>query len=316
MGICFLFPGQGAQYPGMGRDLFDDVAEIRNLFELASEVTGRDCSNLVFNSSEEELKETENTQIAVTLINIATAMVLIDRGITSAACAGFSLGEIAALWNAGSLSTETTIAVAAERGRIMADASRAHGSGSDAPGMAAVLGLDIEDALPVIKELENQGVYLANHSSPTQIVVAGTAKGLDSADELFEKAGAMRYIRLKVSGPFHSPMMEEARIQFAEYLGSVEFSDPQMPFVSNSTGAIPASGEAAKQNCIDQLVSPVRWVATEELLLGKGFDHYLETGPGKVLSGLWKSFYKKQKCLPVGTLEAIDSLSKEMGEEA
>ena len=314
MANCFLFPGQGAQYPGMGQDLFDDAGIVRDFFKLASEITGRDCANLVFNSTEEDLKETENTQIAVSLINMSTALMLEDRGITSSACAGFSLGEIAALWNAGVLTIEATIAVAAKRGRIMAAASQAHGS--DTPGMAAVLGLDLEDAKPVLEELNDQGVYLANHSSPTQIVIAGTAKGLDKADELFEKAGAMRYIRLKVSGPFHSPMMESARIEFAEYLGSVEFSDPSKPFISNSTGTIPRSGEEAKQNCIDQIVSPVRWVATEELLLGIGFDTYLETGPGKVLSGLWKSFHKKQKCLPIGTLEAIELLSDEAENEA
>ena len=316
MAICFLFPGQGAQYPGMGQDLFDDGSNIRDLFDLASDVTGRDCARLVFQSSEGELKETENTQIAVSLINIATAMVLEDRGIVSSACAGFSLGEIAALWNAGVLSTETTIAVSAERGRIMAEASRDHGSGDESPGMAAVLGLDLEEAGPVLEELKDQGVYLANHSSPTQIVVAGTAKGLDRADELFEKAGAMRYVRLKVSGPFHSPMMESARERFAEYLETVDFSDPDKTFISNSTGTICRSGKEAKQNCIDQIVTPVRWVATEEVLLGIGFDTYLETGPGSVLSGLWKSFYKKQKCLPMGTLEAIESLREEAGKEA
>ena len=305
MTYCFLFPGQGAQYPGMGRDLFDHSTNVRSLFEDASNIVGRDCGKLVFESSEEELRLTENTQIAVILVNLSAAIVLAEEGIESNASAGFSLGEISALWDAGVLSTESAISIAAERGRAMADAAESLGSGEDAPGMTAVLGLNISEAQPVIEQLADDGVYLANHSSPTQIVIAGTAAGLKRAEPLFAGAGAMKQVRLKVSGPFHSPLMEPARVRFAGYLDQVPFENPTKPFVSNSTGLPVSSGLEAKQNCIEQLISPVQWVKSEESLLHQGFDAYLEPGPGKVLTGLWKSFHKKQRCQPMGGVEQI-----------
>ena len=305
MNYCFLFPGQGAQYPGMGRDLFDHSNKVRSLFEDASRIVGRDCEKLVFESTEEELRLTENTQIAVILVNLSAAIVLAEEGIESSAAAGFSLGEISALWDAGVITTESAISIAAERGRAMADAAESLGSGDDAPGMTAILGLDISDAQPVLEQLADDGVYLANHSSPTQIVIAGTAVGLKRAEPLFESAGAMKQVRLKVSGPFHSPLMEPARARFAGYLEQIPFENPTKPFVSNTTGLPVSSGLQAKQNCVEQLVTPVQWVKSEESLLRQGFDAYLEPGPGKVITGLWKSFHKRQRCQPMGGVEQI-----------
>ena len=149
---------------------------------------------------------------------------------------------------------------------------------------------------------------MANHSSPTQIVIAGTFHGLKKAEILFDKAGALRFITLKVSGPFHSPLMSEARRELSEYLQDIAFADPIMPVYANVTGKRIKSGDEAKSLCIDQIVSTVLWVKTEQSLLSAGFDRFLEVGPGKVLSGLWKSYNKEFRCKPAGTVESIGEL--------
>ncbi len=309
MKTCFLFPGQGSQYSGMGSDLWEAEKPVRDLFELASDASGRDLRKLLFEADENELKETSNTQIAVTLVNMAAATTLERHGIRSDGCAGFSLGEYSALWDAGVLSTEDAIKAVQRRGEIMSRAASRLPQELGPPGMAAVLGLNIDEARPVLEELENQDLYLANHSSPSQIVISGTGAALQKAEKLFEEAGAMKYVTLKVSGPFHSPLMVDAREELADYLRSVRFSDPEKYLVANATGDVVNSGDEARRCCVEQIVSTVRWVTSEEKLLGQGYDRYVEPGPGKIISGLWKSFYKEIRCRPAGTLEAIHELT-------
>jgi len=300
---CFLYPGQGAQYSGMGKDLWTKSERVRGLFAEAADQTGIDFTQILFEGSDEELQKTENTQAAVTLVSLSAMTFLAEQGITSDVCAGFSLGEYPALVDAGVIAVQDVFKLVRKRGEFMAKASTGLDCGPS--GMAAVLGLTFEEASDVLEDLADDDVYLANHSSPSQIVIAGSDIALEKADTLFEKAGAMRFVRLKVSGPFHSPLMTAARDDLAEYLEDVRFSDPTKPVFSNATGKKINSGEVARKVCIDQIVNPVRWVSIEGKLAEMDFDQVLEVGPGKVLTGLWKSFTKTLRCTPAGTVEAI-----------
>jgi [acyl-carrier-protein] S-malonyltransferase len=314
MKTCFLYPGQGAQYPGMGKDLWGVSPKVKELFQLASEATSMDLEKLLFEGSEEELKATDNTQVAITLVNVAAGMVLKERGIEPEGLAGFSLGEYTALYEAGVIPLEDLFPIVQARGRLMQRASRsadeADGSaeGAGASGMAAVIGLSLEKSKEVLDKLKDDQVFLANYSSPTQVVLSGTGSGLKKAETLFKEAGARRYIFLRVSGPFHSPLLEEARVGLQEVLSGYTYSDPVKSVYANVTGKKVISGAEAKNNCVQQVVSTVLWVTEEESILADGFVRCLEVGPGSVLGGLWKSFSKEVPCLPAGTLEKIEAL--------
>ena len=309
MKTCFLFPGQGAQHPGMARDLWESSQKVKDLFHLASGQTGMDLEALLFEAGEEELKATDKTQVAMTLASLSASTVLKEKGIQPEGAAGFSLGEYAALHEAGVLNVSDLFLIVKQRGRLMEQASRNLDSPDGSPGMAAVIGLTYEDIAPYLGEID--GIYAANHNSPTQIVVSGTSEGLDKAEEAFKKAGARRYIRLRVSGPFHSPLLEEARQGLEDFLGSFTFSDPVLPVYANVTGRRIASGEEAKSLCVQQIISTVRWVDEEKSLMDDGFDRFLEVGPGTVLTGLWKRIESDHPCLPAGELDSIGKLHKE-----
>jgi [acyl-carrier-protein] S-malonyltransferase len=175
--------------------------------------------------------------------------------------------------------------------------------------MAAVIGLSYEETNAVLEKIEGEEVYLANYSSPIQIVLAGTAEGLNRAEKLFDEAGAMKYVHLKVSGPFHCPLLKEARDGLEEALSEVCFADPKKPVYANVSGKRITTGEEAKQLLTQQVVTTVRWVDEEQSILDDGYERFLEVGPGKVLSGLWKSFYKKKRCQLAGTVDAIHKVT-------
>ncbi len=295
----------------MGKDLYDESEAVRRLFEAASDTTEMDLRRLLFEGSDEDLKATDKTQIAITLVNLAAATVLAERDITAQASAGFSLGEYASLVQAGVLASEDVFAVVRRRGDCMERASReldARFGGT--AGMAAVLGLSFED---VCRTLESHGfeqVYPAIHNSPVQTVIAGAGEELGRAQKVLKEAGARRVMPLKVSGPFHTPLMESARVEFEEYLETVSFADPELPVYSNVTGSRVVSGREARALCIRQLVSTVRWVDEQRCLVADGYDELLEVGPGTVLEGLWKAFAKTEDhgavvCRPAGTIEDI-----------
>jgi [acyl-carrier-protein] S-malonyltransferase len=311
MKTCFLFPGQGAQYPGMGKDLWEASDGVKRLFDEASESCGVDMKRLLFEGSEEELKATDKTQIAVTLANAAASRVCQERGIVPDGFAGFSLGEYTALYEAGVLELRDLFPIVKARGELMEKASRSLDSGSEAQaGMAAVLGMSYADAVKVLGELEGSGVYLANYSSPQQIVLAGTAGGLRKAEAVFKEAGCRRFVTLRVSGPFHCPLLEDARKGLQEVLAGYSFSDPRGPVYANVSGKRIRSGEEAREFCVRQVVSTVLWVDEEQSLLADGFERCLEVGPGSVLAGLWRSFSKEVPCLAAGKLEDIDKLAE------
>lgn len=311
---CFLYPGQGAQYVGMGKDLYDQYSEVRELFHLAGEKAGYDLAQLVFSGSEDEIKATDKSQIAITAVNLSVRRVLEHRGIRSVAAAGFSLGEYSALVDAEILSEADALGLVVARGRIMEAVSRGLDSAEGAPGMAAVLGIDVDAIQQALAGAGVGDVYPANLNSPVQTVLSGTAAGLEAAAPVLKEAGARRVVPLKVSGPFHSPLMQEARDRFAETLADVDFADPQKPVYSNVTGRLINSGDEARLLCADQLVKPVRWVDEEALIERDDYDELIETGPGEVLCGLWRAYIKANPdvttpCLAGGTVQQIATIT-------
>jgi [acyl-carrier-protein] S-malonyltransferase len=305
MRTCLLFPGQGAQYPKMGMDLWEASPKVRDLFQLASDAAGFDVRHTLSEGTAEELSATDKAQILITLVDLSAAAVLAERGIEPGGCAGFSLGEYAALCTAGVLGADPVFRIVKIRGELMERASRELDTAGGKPGMAAVLGLPAEKAAAVAAGME--GVFVANHNSPVQLVLSGTAAGLSRAEELLKAAGAKRFIRLKVSGPFHSPLMEGARAAFEEALAGFAFADPILPVYSNVTAGPIATGAEARVLCGRQVISPVRWVDEEARLAADGFVDFREAGPGAVLTGLFKALRPDVDCRPAGTLEGIST---------
>jgi [acyl-carrier-protein] S-malonyltransferase len=297
----------------MARDLWEASGKVKDLFDLASKVTGMDLQRLLFEGTEEELKATDNTQVAVTLASVAASLGCKEKGIEPDGVAGFSLGEYSALYEAGVLALEDLFPIVRIRGQLMEKAARALDTpGSDGrAGMAAVLGLSFSESSKVLQSLEGKQVYLANYSSPTQIVLGGTAEGLSEAEKAFKEAGARRFVVLRVSAPFHTPLLEEARKGLEEVLAGYMFNDPVKAVYANVTGKRITSGEEARRLCIRQVVSTVRWVDEEQGLLDDGFTRFLEVGPGSVLAGLWKAFSRDHACLPAGKLEHIEKIAEE-----
>jgi [acyl-carrier-protein] S-malonyltransferase len=306
---CFLFPGQGAQYPGMGKDLWEASDKVKELFRQASDASGMELTRLLFEGSEEELKATDKTQVAVTLVNVAAGLACRERGIEPSGFAGVSLGEYTALYEAGILRLEDLFPIVKIRGLLMEKACRGADTPGGRSGMAAVIGLGYPEAQATLEKLQGEPVCLANYSSPSQVVLSGTAEGLAKAEAAFKAAGAKRFIVLKVSGPFHSPLLEEARRGLEEALAGYSFSDPKAAVYSNVTGKRIASGAEARQLCVRQVVSTVRWVDDEQSILADGFQRCLEVGPGTVLTGLWKAFSRDVPCFPAGKQEEIAKLA-------
>ena len=313
--LAYLFPGQGAQYSGMGKDLWEKDASVRELFDTATVSAGIDVPALLFEADEEVLRETENTQVAITAVNLAVFRLLRAKGLAPHAVAGFSLGEFSALVAAGVLSIEQVFPMVRERGAIMARASQALSASGEGPGMAAVLGLPGDQVESIARE-SGLELFAANFNSSDQTVLAGTHKALSQGKELFTARGAKRWIPLKVSGPFHSPLLKEAQTAFAEYLSGIEFADPAIVLLSNVTGGAVTSGAEAKNLAIEQVTSPVRWTAEEAALSALGVTHCLETGPGKVLGGLWKKTGSDAPCLPAGTDGEIEAAMSQIAGES
>jgi [acyl-carrier-protein] S-malonyltransferase len=312
---CFLFPGQGAQFPGMALDLWEISGGVKKLFDLASDSTGRDMKALLQDSDGETLKRTDISQPAVTLANLAAAVYLGERGVRPAGCAGFSLGEYAALVTAGVISAEDCFRLVKFRGEAMqaaADRIREESPGGEAPGMAAVIGLEPERVSALIAEWAAgglTGLYPANINSPRQLVVSGTAPALAAAEERFKAAGARRFIRLQVAGPFHSPLIAGAAEVFAPVLEQLPFGDPVIPLFSNVSGGPVKSGAEAKKFALAQISSPVRWVEEEGAINRlEGITAVLETGPGTVLRGLWKDSGSGIPCHAAGNAADIELL--------
>ncbi|BCV21010.1 ACP S-malonyltransferase [Moorella sp. Hama-1] len=301
-GIVFLFPGQGSQYVGMGRELAERYPEAAAVFTAAREELGWPVDQLCFNGPEEELVRTENTQPALLTVSTACFRVLEARGIRPAAVAGHSLGEYSALVAAGSLAFRDALQVVARRGRLMANAFPA-GQG----GMVAVLGLPAGRVVALCREVKDGVAEAANFNSPGQVVVAGDRAGLEAITALARAAGAKRVVPLQVSGPFHSSLMEPVARELATLLNQVTLADPAVPVVANVTADYAHTAAAVRENLRQQVASPVRWEESMGRLLADGYRAFVEVGPGNVLSGLLRRLDRQ---VTIGQAENIQALGK------
>jgi [acyl-carrier-protein] S-malonyltransferase len=300
MKYAYLFPGQGAQYSGMAMDLLSSNA-VKSLFDTASLIFEKDVKELL-QSDADALKRTDVSQPAITAANLAAMTFLNENGFTPSACAGFSLGEYAALVCAGIINAADCFRLVKIRGEAMqktadrlrekAQQSAQNSEGDSAPGMAAIVGLEPEKVESLIRQWSSEknlkDLYAANINSSKQVVVSGTAAALTEAENLFKEAGAKRVIRLQVAGPFHSPLMSDALETFVPVLEKVKFNDPVITIFSNVTGKKICSAAEAKKLAVQQITCPVRWVEEQVSIAGSGIEACLEVGPGKVLQGLWK----------------------------
>lgn len=295
--VALLFSGQGAQYPGMGKDLYDNSSAAKAVYD-SLEAQRKGIKDLCFSSTAEELKITANTQPAMFATECAIAAALKEKGITFSAVAGFSLGEIAALVSASVVSLEEGFAIVSERARIMQLVTEKYET-----GMSAVLKLSNETVESLCKEVE--GVYPVNYNCPGQVVVSGLVSQLPQLEEKVKAAGG-RAMRLAVSGGFHSPFMKEASEEFAKVLESYEFRTPSMPIYSNVTGKV-YEGDM-KDLLSRQISSPVRWQDTVTNMITEGITTFVESGPGTTLCGLVKKTDRNAEALSASTWQAIGEL--------
>lgn len=274
--VC-VFPGQGAQYSGMGRDLYENSAEARDLFERANEILGFRITDVMFDGSAEELRQTKVTQPAVFLHSVVLAKVL---GVEPLAVAGHSLGEFSALVVAGALSFEDGLRLVAKRAEAMQKACEL-----EQGGMAAVISLPDSVVEEVCQGIEGV-VVAANYNCPGQLVISGAVSAVNEACEKLKAAGARRALALPVGGAFHSPLMEPARKELAEAIENADFKQPICPIYQNVDALPHTSPEEIKANLIAQLTAPVRWTQIVENMAENGMNDFLELGPGTVLQGL------------------------------
>jgi [acyl-carrier-protein] S-malonyltransferase len=295
--IAFIFPGQGSQSPGMGRELAANYTAAREVFEEADDALGFALSRLCFEGPAEELQLTENTQPAILTVSVAALRAAESEGLPRPAfVAGHSLGEYSALVAAGALSLRDAVRVVRQRGRYMQEAVPV-GVGA----MAAILGADIETVEAACSEAEREGEVCspANINSPGQIVIAGSAATVERASALLKERGAKRVIPLKVSAPFHCALMLPAQERLAADLEGVEFKDLSLPLVTNADARLIRSGAQARDALVRQVSSTVRWRESVELLAGEGVGLFVELGPGKVLCGFVRQIAPQARSLNV-----------------
>lgn len=299
----FMFPGQGAQYVGMGRDFYDAYEECRKVYELSSEVTGLDIAKLCFEENG-DINITEYTQIAMLTTEAAIYAALRKAGVNPSACAGLSLGEYGALIASGVMSMEDAFKVVRARGILMQQAVPAGGA------MAAVLGLDeklIEEACEKTEGI----VSVANYNCPGQIVITGEQAAVEAAGEACKAAGAKRVIMLNVSGPFHSAMLTEAGEALGKVLSDVNINDITIPYVTNVTADYVHCAGDVKGLLERQVSSSVRWQQSIERLIADGYDEFVEIGPGRTLSGFMRKIDRNVK---VVNIEKVEDYKAYVGE--
>ena len=287
---AYVFPGQGAQFVGMGKDLYDNNAEAREMFEKANEILGFRITDLMFAGTPEDLVQTKVTQPAIFLHSVILAHTL-GADFKPDMVAGHSLGEFSALVANKTLSFEDGLRLVAKRANAMQKACEKEPS-----TMAAILGLDDKTTEEICAAIE-EVVVPANYNSPGQLVISGSMKGIEIACEKLKAAGAKRALPLKVGGAFHSPLMEPARIELAEAINSTNFSTPICPVYQNVNAQPVTDPAQIKENLIAQLTSPVRWTQIAENMIADGGTTFVEVGPGTVLQGLIKKVKSDVECM-------------------
>ena len=294
--IAYIFPGQGSQYPGMAKDLAEKFPAARQVFEEADSALGFELSELCFNGPAEQLQLTENTQPAILTVSVAALRAMESTGFPKPDfVAGHSLGEYSALVAAGSLSLADAVRTVRTRGRYMQEAVPV-GVGA----MAAILGADLDVIVAACKEAaEGQVCSPANINSQSQVVIAGDAGAVDRAIELLKARGAKRAVKLNVSAPFHCALMVPAQERLGKDLEKISFADPAMPIVTNVDATSVIQGDEARDALIRQVSQPVKWLSSVEFLISQGVQTLIETGPGKVLSGLMRQIDRSVSCVNI-----------------
>jgi [acyl-carrier-protein] S-malonyltransferase len=279
---AYVFPGQGAQFAGMGKDLYDSKPLAKELFDKANDILGYSITDIMFNGTDEQLKETKITQPAVFLHSVISALCLGDE-FTPAMVAGHSLGEFSALVAAGALSFEDGLRLVYARAMAMQKACEV------APGtMAAIVGLDDETVEKICQQVSAVGnvVVAANYNCPGQLVISGNIDAVNQACELLKEAGAKRALPLKVGGAFHSPLMQPAKDELQTAIENTTFAEPKCPVYQNVDGQPHTAPEEIKKNLIAQLTSSVRWTSSVQNMIKDGANDFTECGPGKALQGM------------------------------
>ena len=302
--LVFLFPGQGSQSVGMGRDLFDRFPVARRTFEEADDALGFAISDLCFKGPEDQLKQTEFTQPAIFTVSVAAQRVLAEKGVMPSYVAGHSLGEYSANVAAGVLSFAEAIRTVRSRGQYMQEAVPA-GQGA----MAAILGMGSEEAARACADAaaETGGVVSpANFNSPEQTVISGDTAAVERAAALCRERGAKKVVMLAVSAPFHCALMQPAQDRLAELLNALVFTPPSVPVAVNVDAALVVEADRLRDALIRQVTGSVRWVESMRLLIGQQPTHFIEVGPGKVLCGLMRQIDRGQTCLNVGDEASLE----------
>lgn len=301
--IAFVFPGQGSQFVGMGKDFFSSTPEAREMYEEANEVLGKDLGSICFQGPEETLALTENAQPAILIHSIIALKMLRDHDIDCVLVAGHSLGEYSALVAAGAIRFRDAVRLVSLRGRFMQEAVPI-GVGA----MAAIIGMPVEKIREFCDKATKDGqlVQPANLNSPEQTVIAGHKAPVEKVSLEARKSGAKKAVMLPVSAPFHCSLMKPAEIKLQRELEKTKFQDLSFPVITNVEAKPNSKGDEAKEALIRQVCSPVRWAETMKVITGRGVQTVIELGPGKVLSGLMRRFDKNVKCRQVhdtGSLE-------------
>ena len=300
--IAFVFPGQGAQYVGMGKDFYETFLESREVFEVASEASGLDLMALCFEENE-KLDLTEYTQAALVTTCLAMTRVIEERGMKPDITAGLSLGEYCAIAAAGGMEDMDAVRLVRRRGILMQNTVPA-GEG----GMCAVMGLDAAKIEEVLEKPEGEAkdVTIANYNCPGQIVITGKTAAVEAASEKLKEAGAKRVMMLNVSGPFHSPMLLPAGEELRKELGHIEMRPLDIPYVTNVNAKEVTDINEARGLLARQVSSPVRWMQSMEYLITGGADTFVEIGPGKTLAGFMKKINRDVKVFNIAAWEDVD----------
>ncbi len=302
--VAFIFPGQGSQKVGMGKDFYDNYACAKKVFKEADGALGFSITKMCFEGPEEDLRLTKYTQPAILTCSVAALAVMREHGLVCEASSGHSLGEYSALVAAGVMSLQDAVVAVHKRGEFMQDAVPV-GEGA----MTAVIGLTPDEIVAVCQKVENEcgeAVQAVNFNCPGQVVIAGAAKAVEKAADALKAAGAKRAIPLPVSAPFHSTLMKPAAERLKEVLDKIEFRDGKFPVVANVTAEPVIKAEEIRALLVKQAASPVKWEMSMHRMIKDGFDTFVEVGPGKVLTGFTKKIERSMNALNVEDMASLE----------